>query len=412
MGLRAGVCVAAAVVLLSSDLSSQQPTFKSTTNLIEVDAVVHDHHGEFVRGLTAADMTVLEDGKPQKISQFFLVTHDAPGANPDTDAAAPDSVQYNAHRIFVLLFDEGHLANESLFRVKAGAEWFVSQAIGDGDAAGIFLNGGMFHGRLTTDRRELLAGVKTVKPAFDNRQGLLATFREWPRIPSEVDAMRVAEGDQQLLQSLAQQACMDEPANCVGADFMGQIENQIQMKSRLYIRQARVLTDQTMRNLEKVTINLTRLPGRKTVMFFSEGFFVEEVRSDLARIAAEAARGGTTIYAIDGRGLINGLGLNPDVVSRERPRSTAFDTGEDGPVILADGTGGFVVRNIDDISRAMGLVVRDTSTYYEIGYEPTNSKIDNKVRKLEVRVDRPDVTVRARKGYLPSTLPPQQSIWR
>jgi len=53
-----------------------QPTFKSATELVEVDAVVLDRNGNFVPGLKAADVTLYENGKPQKIQQFFMVTHD------------------------------------------------------------------------------------------------------------------------------------------------------------------------------------------------------------------------------------------------------------------------------------------------------------------------------------------------
>src|SRR4029453_6669594 len=115
-------------------------------------------------------------------------------------------------------------------------------------------------------------------------------------------------------------------------------------------------------------------------------------------MAAQAARSGVTIYAIDGRGLINGLSANPDVIRPGAARAANFDTGEDGPNILAQGAGGFVVRQIDELSRAFGLIVRDTSTYYVIGYQPDNPKMDGKVRKIEVKSSVPGVKVRARKS--------------
>jgi hypothetical protein len=55
--------------------------------------------------------------------------------------------------------------------------------------------------------------------------------------------------------------------------------------------------------------------------------------------------------------------------------------------------------------------VRDTSTYYVIGYQPDNPTLDGKVRKIEVKADMPGVKVRARKGYAAVALPPQQAIW-
>ena len=134
-----------------------------------------------------------------------------------------------------------------------------------------------------------------------------------------------------------------------------------------------------MQNLQTVARGLSRIPGRKTVVFLSEGFYVEDSRGVIEAIAAQAARGGTTIYSIDGRGLIGAPSATSDVVTNDRGRSTAFDTGDDGPYILTAGTGGFMVRNLDDMSRAFGLIVRDTSTYYVIGYQPANPTMDGKV---------------------------------
>ena len=55
---------------------SSQLTFKTTTSLVEVDVVVLDQE-RFVPGLTADDLALYEDGKPQTIQQFYMVTHDS-----------------------------------------------------------------------------------------------------------------------------------------------------------------------------------------------------------------------------------------------------------------------------------------------------------------------------------------------
>ena len=147
------VMVALCGAVLLQAQKAPQPTFKSTTELVEVDATVLDKHGNFVTGLKAEDITIFENGKPQKIQQFFLVTHDLvlPEGAPASENA--DQAQYGAHRVFVVVFDEAHLANDSLTRVKAGAEGFVHEMFGAGDAGGVFLNGGMYKGRLTVDKR-------------------------------------------------------------------------------------------------------------------------------------------------------------------------------------------------------------------------------------------------------------------
>ena len=389
--------------------TGQAPTFKSGTALVEVDAIVLDSNDRFVPGLRAEDVEIFEDGKRQTIQQFYLVANPL-GARAETAAESVTSPS-ETRRVFVLVFDEGHLANDALLRIKQGAEAFIRDQMGPDDVGGVFVNGGMFKGRLTSNKEELLAGVRLVRAAFDNRQALLAPFREFPRIPSEVDAARIADGARELVDSLGIQACREDPGDCETSGGLNQVENQIQQKAKLYVRQARMLTGQTMQNLQKVTQGLSRIPGRKTVIFMSEGFFVEDSRGALQMVAAQAARGGTTIYSIDPRGLINSMSPNPDVVRRERARPTTFDTGEDGPTILTAGTGGVMIRNIDDMSRAFGLIVRDTSTYYVIGYQPANAVLDGKFRKIEVRVKADGLKVRARRGYVAVALPPQQTLW-
>ena len=406
----AALCTSAALAALVPQQTPQR-TFKSSTALVEVDAIVLDKDGKFVSGLKAEDVTLLEDGRPQKIDQFYMVTHDLGSGDTAPVSEYADKADFRAHRLFVLLFDEGSLATESLMRTKVGAEAFVRDQMGPEDAGGIYVNGGMFRGLLTTDKAELLAGIRAVKPAFDTRQKLLAPFREFPRIPDEHDAMRIAEGAREVVQSLAEDACRDSPRECSEDGGIQQVENHLQQKATLYVRQAQQLTRQTLQNLQTVERGLGKLPGRKTVVFITEGFYVEESRSVLEMIAAEAARSGVTFYSIDGRGLVNTRSPNPDVLRTDRARSTAFDTGEDAPDILTSATGGFAVRGIDDISRAFGLVVRDTSTYYVIGYQPENATMDGKVRKIEVRTNRSGVRVRARKSYLAVNLPPQQSLW-
>jgi VWFA-related protein len=411
--MRSTVFALCAVALLQSPPAPQAPTptFKSATELVEVDAVVLDKDGKFVPGLTAENITIYENGKPQKIQQLFMVTHDQGVAEGALRSEYADQAQAGAHRVFVLFFDEAHLANESLQRVKDGAAGFVRDMFSAGDAGGVFLNGGMYKGRLTIDKAELLGGIRAVQPAFENRQAILAPFRKWPRINDEIEASRIADGGREVLDRLGSQACGEDPAACASEGGIGNVENIIQQKARLYVRQARMMTDHTVQSLERIANGLAKIPGRKTVVMMSEGFFVEDMRGQLQTIAAQAARNGVTIYSIDGRGLINGMAANSDVTMMERGRSTAFDTGDDGPTILTEVTGGIMVRNIDDMKRAFGLIVRDTSTYYVIGYQPDNPTMDGKVRKIELKANVPGARVRARKSYAATKLPPQEAIW-
>jgi hypothetical protein len=126
-------------------------------------------------------------------------------------------------------------------------------------------------------------------------------------------------------------ACAQEPAECQWTGGVGRVENLLEQKAKFYVRQARMLTNETLQNLRVVIKGVSRIPGRKTIVFLTEGSFVEESRGVLQQLAGQAARAGAAIYSIDGRGNINRMGAEQDVLQRERGRSTAFDTGDDRP---------------------------------------------------------------------------------
>ena len=226
--------------------------------------------------------------------------------------------------------------------------------------------------------------MRAVQPAFENRQAMLAPFRSGPgsresETPRGSPTVRASSST-----TLGVKACREDRSAC---ELNGGLQRREPDPAEGAPLRPPGADDgrQDRQNLETVARGLSRIPGRKTVVFMTEGFFVEDSRGVLETIAAQAARSGITIYSIDGRGLIGAPSATSDAVTDTRARSTAFDTGEDGPTILTEGTGGFMVRNIDDMSRAFGLIVRDTSTYYVIGYQPANPTMDGKFRRIEVK---------------------------
>jgi VWFA-related protein len=183
-----------------------------------------------------------------------------------------------------------------------------------------------------------------------------------------------------------------------------QVENKLQQKSRFYLSQARSATRDTLEAVQMAASGVAGLPGRKTIVLFSDGFFVEESRNQLQQLAGIAARVGATIYAVDGRGLMGGKRGAPDVVTAQRGLDGNLDTGEDGHEMLASGTGGFVVRQTDDVARALDSIARDTSSYYVLGYRPSNVTMDGKFRTIKVVARSTELTVRARQGYVAAAI--------
>ena len=395
--------------------TQRPPVFRSSVQLVEVDVIVRDRQGRFVPGVTADDLEVYEDGRPQKVEVFYLVAREpltsVPEADPNEASPAPQVEDAPApryeERVFVFLFDEGHLTNESVQRLKRAAQDFIRTEFVRGDVGGLFHGGRMANGRLTSSRGELAFALRSVQPEPETRASRLAVFRDFPRIDGEYEAARIEAGDARTLANAAQQNCLDDPDQCRLEGGLDLVESRLEQKARQYIAEARAATSRTLRTLTVVTGALSRVPGRKTLVLLTEGFFVEESRSVVQQIAAQAARSGVTIYAVDARGSREAGGRAlPDASNTGAPISTAFDTAEDGAEILAANTGGFVVRGSNDFGRAFARIAADTSTYYVLGYAPEMQKLDGRMRKIEVRAKADGLQVRARKAYLATPLPP------
>jgi tetratricopeptide (TPR) repeat protein len=160
---------------------------------------------------------------------------------------------------------------------------------------------------------------------------------------------------------------------------------------------------ETLNALNGLASGLARIPGPKTIVFFSDGFVTEQLETTLRSVVGQTARAGGRVYAIDVRGLNRGRSagdVTQSTVTDEAGAFTGFDAAEDGPNSLAVDTGGLMIRNENNIGRALDTIARDSGRYYVLGYSPSNATFDGKYRPIEVRVKRPDVRVRARKGYL------------
>lgn len=389
------VALAAALYAHAAPRSSAQqpPVFRSGTDLVQVDVIVENRDGRFVDGLNAEDFAVLEEGQPQKIQTFTVVRRSGPAA---PDAAAP------VRRTFVLLFDTEHLSPGAFKRVQSAAETFLTREFGPSDVGGVVVNGTMANGRLTSDREELLKAVRQARPGQAQRWRLLE-LREWPRFISEVEAVRVYVGDEQALRQVVARAGVDESSGMVDA------EGPARQKAARIVAAMRTSAGRTLQALDTLARGLGRLEGRKTVIFLSEGFWIEESWARLQQITGAAARSGVTIYSIDARGTSRtaaGRDIGDGAFSdTDMHPLGVYDTWTDAPNSLAIDTGGFVVRNTNAFGKALTEIAEDTGTYYILGYVPARPAADTRFRSIEVKVHREDVTVRARKGYIPAPSP-------
>jgi VWFA-related protein len=406
MTLRALAAGTVAVVLAAASVASQpapqpppptpppqqqQPpiTFRAEVNYVEVDARVVDQQGGFVSDLRKEDFQILEDGKPQQVNLFSLVNIPVTRAERPLFASKPiePDVQSNVGvfdgRVYLIVLDDLHLHPLRSPRVKAAARLFVERYLGANDMAAVVHTSGRSDAgqEFTSNPRLLLNAIDKVMgrklrsatlERIDQEQMTRDMRQQGDRIDDPLDAERgfVARNTLNTLQSLAQ--------------FMENVRGR-----------------------------------RKAVVFFSEGidyniydpFGSRDATSILnwtRDLIAAATRANVAIYGIDPRGLTNDGELGIEVASFPDDNSLGINSsamqnevrlGQDSLRVLADETGGFAAVNSNDFSSAFRRVVEDNSSYYVLAYYSTNERRDGRFRKIEVKVNRPGVTVRARKGY-------------
>jgi VWFA-related protein len=256
----------------------------------------------------------------------------------------------------------------------------------------------MANNRLTTDHEELKKAAASVKMPGEMRSRQLE-LREWPRLQDDQEAWMIADGDRQALAAANTRACNDDPDQCrkVPVDVL------ILEKARRIGAETRTATLKTLKSAEALSNGLARMPGTKTIVFLSEGFFLTSQEAELRQAVGMAARAGAHFYTIDARGLNRGSGsdiIDKQYVDYAAGAQQQFDTQADGTNSLAVDTGGLAIRNENNFGRALDEIQKDAGTYYVVGYVSSNPAFDGKYRSIEVTVARPGTRVRARRGYL------------
>jgi VWFA-related protein len=408
------VLIALAVIGGVQQATPQQPpTFKSGVQVVEVDVRVFGKDGRFVTDLTRDDFELLEDGAAQKIDAMYLIgvsTADAPSprlrASRYGGQAEPRAPNPVSPQTWIFFFDLNHLTPGSGFdRARKAAEDFLRERFREGDVAGIVAGDKMINNRLTSVRQELVDAMKQVKPRSDTRTRFIELSREWPRLMNEEEALRVARGEREWMQAAVTRACGDEPEQCPVAD------SAVRQKGQKLAGEIQRASLATLSSLNALASGLARIPGPKSVVFLSDGFVAQEIETTLRSVVGQVARAGARVYAIDVRGLDRAGQRNLiDQSQVDDPAGPVIrtDSVADGPNSVAVDTGGLMIRNENNIGRALDRIAEDAGTYYVLAYQPSNADFDGKYRPIQVRVKREGLRVRARKGYL--ALPPARML--
>jgi hypothetical protein len=174
--------------------------------------------------------------------------------------------------------------------------------------------------------------------------------------------------------------------------------------SQVY-EQAAVKNRAALQVITRALEGLGAVRGRKTLVLLSGGFIYDSHLPEFRQVVTAARRANTAIYFIDGRGLEAsntaltaevGVPIQSEVFGSQLAEA---DEGREGSEEVASDTGGFTVKNRNDLSTSLRRIARESQSYYLVGYAPTSAKRDGRFRKIEVQVARKGVVVRARRGY-------------
>src|SRR6516225_3150748 len=375
----------------------QDYVIKAQTNVVLVDVRVWDKKGNPVTDLKPEDFKVYEDGVEQHVTSFSVekiaelaaaTADNGPPPTIDLSKLPPNTPLEQVvkvlqdRRLMVLFFDLTSMQVDDLLRALKAATHFVDTQMTPADLVSVVTYSSNLRvaQNFTNNRKQLDAVLKSIQI------GEAASLAE---AGSEGEAAGTnASGEEIVNQDVSEAFTPDE------TEF--NIFN----------------TDEKLAAIESLANMLRGVPGRKSVIHFSSGLQRTGVDNQAELRAAEDAanQANVSLYTLDTRGLV-ALPAGGDASSAS-PASTALYSGSavrsqitslletrETLAALAADTGGRTFYDTNDFSQAFQRIQADNSTYYLLGYSPSNTKSDGRFRRIRVEVARPGVRAQVRPGY-------------
>ena len=397
------VCCLASAQQTGTDSSTDKPNtiVRSTRSEVSVDFVVRDKHQKLVGNLREAEVSVFEDGVPMQLRSFRFAE------GPDA-AASPASLP--EPRLITLVFQE--MSADGRREALEMARKFLSAPRDKTALVGVFaLTTRLSLLQSYTNDPELLARAVEAAGKGDFFEFAKKSAEEYTRLRTIPNRGR-APNDPQSLAADSAAAQFRPVRNGSAEERIPQLDGTFYRKMmRILEMEIKVLgyqqTMRTMGGLRFLIGNLAGLPGRKTMLYFSEGLQMPPDMPELmTALTGEANRANVTFYTVDT------TGLNTEIISRIGEAETLTMSMNDptlagssrgNPVEnmseLAESTGGFMVHNGGDVEAQFRKLVEEALSHYEVSYSPTAEGYDGHFHKLEVKLSRPGLRLQSRNGY-------------
>jgi VWFA-related protein len=380
-----------------------QPTFRTDINFVRVDAIVTDKQGRPVADLKPEDFEVTEDGQPQKVETFKLIRVDG---NPPPGEASPREInsiyaeeseaRRDDVRLFVIFFDDYHVRLGASLAVKDDLTKFIDTQVGPLDMIAMMY---------PLDPLRAVSFTRNKKAVI--QQILSWQGRKYQYIPPRnIFEEQYANYPVEIVEKIRNQVSLSalrglmtrlggmregrKTVIVVSEGYSDYVPPQLRgnnAQSGIRGRGTSAMTgDASVDPMGKMAEDRTR--------FFGD----MDIRMLMRDVTTDANRNNVSLYMLDPRGLagfefdINeGVGLSADADSL---RAT-----QDSLRVMADETDGRAIVNRNDLGNGLAQMMRDASAYYLLGYSSQAAPTDGRFHQIRVRVRRPGIEVRARRGY-------------
>jgi VWFA-related protein len=420
------------------------PHFQAGADLVVLDLVARDKKGHPVKDLQPRDIEIYDNGEKVEFRNLHLVDDGGGeaaivgrGTTGTASGERPALDPLRQLRLVTLVFER--LGADGRILARRAALDILKQPE----------RPNIYYAVLVIDQR-----LKLLQPYTNDRQALKgaiehATTAAYSEFTSESDRLQ-AQLENQVGgpdgASLSEQvAAIQEGGGILGqanASQPGGLSNAAMAQMQLDMLQfsQELSREQIGRSSVYALLALVRgqssLPGRKSVLYFTEGLYVPTSMADLFQSVISAAnRSNVTFYTADIRGLQTtedggAMELRSAATSAlksayhdprrpapvTRDEATAQDraaeairmNGQNAMAELAEDTGGFFIANTNDFRMPLRRAEEEIDSYWEVNYTPRHVEYDGRFRKIEVRTLRAGLVIQSRSGYF--ALPPAGAV--
>jgi VWFA-related protein len=417
------------VFICGSVPAQDEDVVRVKSNLVNIDVIVKDKKGKYISDLKAEDFVITENGLTQKI-EFF----EAPLSKTETSkpaetaiAGATTATHTTAARNYVsLVLDSQTTDLTNLKPLREGAIRYVREQVTDADAVAILsvTNGLKMIQSFTQDKTKLIAALENLgtsadSKSFENKDisENIASLRDFLNSTSSTGTAGInttAGGSAAAQVMLAQTV----------------LQQFIRFRTALSLQQARPV----LAALAALAEGLRPIPGKKTLVLFSQGFVTPAILDWQVQSTIDIAnRANVAIYIIDSAGLRAGAptsgsfvpasplaGVSAVTNQEQRIRAvggeTVFDTArQEGQTReydilyrLSGDTGGKFLKGNNDIGEGLERINQEIQARYTLAYRSTNQNFDSTFRKVKIEVRQPDLQIISRSGYY--AIPPEEIV--